>query len=99
MEKVILTSYPRSGTTLSRKYIENLTRIYTGSDCDVRRPLNRKLLEMGLAGEGTVDNWVWIVKSHYPERVGRCQFNVNKCVVIVRNPLDCFASLFNMMAT
>ena len=56
MEKVILTSYPRSGNTLSRKYIENLTRIYTGSDCDVRRPLNRKLLEMGLAGEGTVDN-------------------------------------------
>ena len=56
MEKVILTSYPRSGNTLSRKYIENLTRIYTGSDCDIRRPLNRKLLEMGLAGEGTVDN-------------------------------------------
>ena len=67
-EKVLLTSYPRSGNTLSRRYLETLSRIPTGSDCDTRRPLNKHLLEMGLTGEGQVDNTVWIVKSHYPER-------------------------------
>jgi hypothetical protein len=41
IEKVLLTSYPRSGNTLSRKYLETLTRIVTGSDCDTRRPLNK----------------------------------------------------------
>ncbi len=70
IEKILLTSYPRSGNTLSRSYLETISRIYTGSDCDTRRPLNRHLLEMGLVGEGTVDNKVWIVKSHFPERLG-----------------------------
>jgi len=31
-EKVILTSYPRSGNTLLRKYLEDITGIITGSD-------------------------------------------------------------------
>jgi hypothetical protein len=84
---------------LSRSYLETISKIFTGSDCDTRRPLNRHLLEMGLVGEGTVDNKVWIVKSHFPERLGRCEFSANKCIVVVRNPLDCFASLFNMIAT
>ena len=42
-EKIVLTSYPRSGNTLIRTYLEKLTRVYTGSDCDVRRPLNKQL--------------------------------------------------------
>lgn len=54
---------------------------------------------MGMKGEGTYDDSVWVVKSHYPERVGKEKFIVNKCIVVVRNPLDCFVSLFNMMAT
>jgi hypothetical protein len=35
VEKVLLTSYPRSGNTLIRSYFEKITKIYTGSDCDV----------------------------------------------------------------
>lgn len=31
-EKVILTSYPRSGNTLLRKYLEDITGVITGSD-------------------------------------------------------------------
>jgi hypothetical protein len=53
-----------------RKYIEKLTGIYTGSDCDIKRNLNRQLLEMGMKGEGTTGDKVLIVKSHYPERMG-----------------------------
>jgi len=41
IEKIILTSYPRSGNTLLRTYLEKITRVLTGSDCDIKRPLNR----------------------------------------------------------
>jgi len=61
--------------------------------------MNRKLLEMGLSGEGCIDDKVWVVKSHYPERIGRTFFKANKCIVIVRNPLDCIFSLFHMVGT
>ncbi len=54
---------------------------------------------MGMEGEGKIDNSVWIVKSHYPERLGHSQFNCSKCIVIVRSPIDCISSLFNMIAT
>ena len=54
---------------------------------------------MGLQGEGTLDESVWVVKTHYPERIGRVPFATNKCIVIVRNPLDSIFSLFNMVGT
>ena len=82
-----------------RAYLEQLTRIYTGSDCDVRRPMNQQLKDMGLRGEGQFDDSVWIVKTHFPERIGRRKFAANKCIVIVRNPLDAFYSLFHMIQT
>ena len=82
-----------------RKYMEEITGVLTGSDCDIKRRLNQDLLEMGLKAEGITNNKVWMVKSHYPERVGATLFNVNKCVLIVRNPLDAITSLFNMVAT
>lgn len=52
LEKIILTSYPRCGNTLLRTYLEQLTNIYTGSDCDLRRPMNKQLKDMGMQGEG-----------------------------------------------
>ena len=38
---IALTSYPRSGNTLVRTFIEKLTGVFTGSDCDRRRNLNK----------------------------------------------------------
>ena len=70
LEKVILTSYPRCGNTLLRTYLEQLTLIHTGSDCDLRRPMNKQLKDMGLQGEGQYGDRVWIVKTHFPERIG-----------------------------
>jgi len=35
-----------------RKYIEKIMSIYTGSDCDIKRNLNRQLFELGMKGEG-----------------------------------------------
>ena len=54
---------------------------------------------MGLEGESLTDEQVWIVKTHFPERAGAYEFHANKVIVVVRNPLDCIASLFNMVGT
>ena len=96
---MLLASYPRSGNTLIRSYIEKITGIITGSDHVIDLKLNRDLFELGMAGEGVIDETVWIVKSHYPERLGHTPLSINRCIVIVRSPLDSFWSFFNMMAT
>ena len=64
-----MTSYPRSGNTLLRAYLERIMGLVTGSDVDIKRQLNSTLLELGMIGEGLVDERVWIVKTHYPERI------------------------------
>lgn len=61
--------------------------------------LNQDLFELGMEGEGRIDDTVWIVKSHYPERLGHSPVKVNKCLLVVRSPIDCIWSLFNMMFT
>ena len=74
--------------------------IYTGSDCDVKRALNKQLKEMGMKGEGIMDRSVSIVKTHWPEREGEVgKIKVSKVILITRNPLDAIPSLFNMIAT
>ncbi len=98
-EKVLLASYPRSGNTLIRSYLEKITGIITGSDHVLGLKLNKDLFELGMQGEGKVDHTVWIVKTHYPERMGHSPLAVNKCLLLVRSPLDSIWSFFNMMAT
>jgi hypothetical protein len=39
-EKIAFTSYSRSGNTLLRKYLENITGVVTGSDGDLRHSLH-----------------------------------------------------------
>jgi hypothetical protein len=34
-----------------------------------------------------------------PERSGSVTFQAQKCIVVVRNPLDCMVSLWHMIAT
>jgi hypothetical protein len=98
-EKVILASYPRSGNTLIRSYIEKITKICTGSDHNTDLKLNKDLFELGMTGEGIIDDRVWVVKTHYPERLGHSPLKVNKCVLLVRSPIDSIWSFFNMMCT
>ena len=98
-DKVLLCSFPRSGNTLFRSYMEHVTRIITGSDCNRSRKLIRELIDLGMQGEGIVDERVWIVKTHFPERLGGAQIAVHKCLLVVRNPLDCIVSMYNMIAT
>jgi hypothetical protein len=94
-----MVSFPRSGNTLLRAYLEKITGLTSGSDCDITKKLNKDLMNMGLAGEGLVDKRVWVVKSHYPERYGKTKFYSERAILLVRNPLDCITSLFNMVCT
>ena len=94
-----MASYPRSGNTLLRAYLEKIMGLTSGSDCDILKKLNKDLMLMGLAGEGLVDKRVWIVKTHYPERYGKTKFYAERVLLLVRNPLDCMTSLFNMVCT
>lgn len=56
-------------------------------------------MDLGFVGEGLFDKRIQVVKTHYPERFGEHRFYAQKCILEVRNPLDCIASLFNMVAT
>lgn len=94
-----MASYPRSGNTLLRGYLEKIMGLCTGSDCDITKSLNVALMNMGLAGEGLVDKRVWVIKTHYPERYGKTRFGAERALILVRSPLDCMASLFNMVCT
>ena len=98
-DTVIMASYPRSGNTLLRAYLEKIMGLTSGSDCDILKKLNNDLMHMGLAGEGLVDKRVWIVNTHYPERYGKTKFYAERVLLLVRNPLDSMVSLFNMVCT
>ncbi len=94
-----MTSFPRSGNTMLRAILEKVMGIVTGSDCDITRKLNVALMDLGLVGEGLYDKRCWVVKTHYPERVGKDTFPSSKAILLVRSPLDCITSLFHMVAT
>lgn len=98
-EKVLLVSYPRSGNSYVRKLLEASTGIVTGSDSRPNRVLSASLLRFGYLGEGITDQSVWVVKSHFPERMGFIRFPVSRVVLLVRNPFDAIESYFHMAMT
>jgi hypothetical protein len=53
-----------------------------------------------MLGEEIVDERCWIVKTHYPMALPtQLPYFSNKIIVIVRNPLDVFPSLFGLAST
>lgn len=96
---MVMASFPRSGNTLLRGYLERIMGLVTGSDANVKCVLNQELLDLGLQGEGLVDKRVWVIKTHFPERFGKTRFGAERVILLVRNPLDCMTSLFHMVVT
>lgn len=82
-----------------RSTLEKVTGIVTGSDCNIQLKLNLELMERGLAGEGLVDERVWIIKTHYPERYMSSRYLANRVIMAVRSPLDAITSLFHMIGS
>lgn len=96
--KVAFCSFPRSGNTFLRKYIELLTGVITGADNTLS--INVALQMQGMMGEDIVDDTVWVVKSHSPWIMPDAPvFHANKNIVIVRNPLDTNLSWMHLVAT
>lgn len=95
--KVAFCSFPRSGNTFLRRYLELLTGIQTGSDCTLH--LSVTLQMQGMGGEHIADDTCWVVKSHSPWIMPEAPvFHSNKVVVIVRNPLDTNLSWLHLVA-
>ncbi len=82
-ERVLLLSYPRCGNSHLRLLLERETGVITGSDSRSNRNLAARLIRSGFKGEGIVDSSVWIVKSHFPERMGYVQVLPVKLTIIV----------------
>lgn len=82
-----------------RQLLELRTGLITGSDSRFNRTLPNSLLKCGYQGEGITDNSVWIVKSHYPERLGFMKFPFSRIILLVRNPFDALLSYFHMGMT
>ena len=89
-DRIVYQTWPRSGNTFLRKYIEMISGVPSGSDLHIMMPLNMQL--MGLVGEQACDDTVWIVKSHHPQRWRSIDFPINKYLICVRNPFDTLAS-------
>ena len=89
-------SFPRSGNTFIRKYVQLLTGVETGSDNWLH--WNVCLQMQGMKGEYIVDDTVFAVKSHFPWAMPPSA-KVNKMVVVVRNPLDTISSYVSLVST
>ena len=65
----------------------------------MRKKLNPDLIKRGLGGEGLVGKETWITKTHYPCTPSHKEYQIEKAVLIIRNPFDAVFSLFNFFFT
>lgn len=93
VSKVIYSSFPRSGSTFFRRYLESVTGVATGTPYSNQVLTNFALAALGFKGEGHhKESDVWFVKSHFPVQFKPSSVNANKAIVCVRNPLDIIVS-------
>lgn len=101
VNKVLYSSFPRSGSTFFRKYLESITGVATGTPYSNQIIIDFALAALGFKGEGHhKDEKTWFVKSHFPMQYRTpSSFTCNKAIVCVRNPLDIVISLLNINLT
>ena len=90
-----MTSFPRSGNSQIRKYIESITGIFTGSASPLETLLCSILQLHGFLGESIRDDRIIFEKTHYPGRCNNVVIETNRVLVIVRNPIDVLVSHYN----
>ena len=93
----MLPAHHRCGNSYTRKLIEQVTGVVTGTHQPNLISSNFSLAAQGLKGEVHYDDSVWVVKTHYPLPHSGMYPGLNKGVVaicLVRNPLDVIASHF-----
>ena len=83
----------RSGNTLSRKLMESISGVSTGSNYSIIPSINFALTVQGFKGENHHDNKVWILKTHFPYVYPFASvMSASRAFVLVRNPLDIIVS-------
>ena len=95
---VAFCSYPRSGNTMLRTFLESITGITTGSNFPFDL-VAVTLQIVGLKGEEITseDNTVWINKTHcLPWPIQNLSFRASKQFCLFRNPIDIMPSLLNL---
>jgi len=63
---VLFATFPRSGSSMMRKYFENISGIATGSDHILKHSLTVALQHVVSKGEGYITSDCWITKTHWP---------------------------------
>lgn len=102
--RVCFASWMRTGNTMTRKYIEAITGVHTGSDMPLI--ITNVMQSWGMAGEDHVcdDGSVWITKTHWPmpdpyKPFYETIFTMDRCFVITRNFIDVLPSMFLLFHT
>jgi hypothetical protein len=96
-DRVSIASFPRSGNTMMRLYLEKLTDLHTGSDMDSSEFFG-SVLKKEFKMEGDVEQT--FIKTHYPfTQNPKLKFNTNKIILIVREPCAVIDSCYNLMMT
>ena len=95
-ETVLLASFPGSGNSLLRHYLQSITKILTGSDDIINKDQIKNQNSDGFIGDGRTDNKVWMINSHFPFNKGNNKFSCHKCILLVREPIDCLFSTYNI---
>jgi hypothetical protein len=101
IDNVIFASFPRSGNSFTRKYLESILGVVTGSDNHTLMSLFTMETSLsGFKGEFIVDNKVWVNKTHFPIALPLAATHKgNKALVCVRDPFDAGVSVFNLIYT
>ena len=91
-------TFARSGNTFLRRFFETISGVETGASMNPVMTTMQYML--GMRGENIVDDRLWIIKSHHPKKLpGDLSFVSNKVICCVRNPLDVFPSLVQLINT
>ena len=103
IEKVAFSSFLRSGNTLTRKYLEEITGIVSGSIMHNKRVGNYTLFMPYFKAEGHYGDDQWVYKSHLPFTSNFTKtdevFPQTKSIFCVRNPFDVAPSLLQLRLT
>jgi thiol-disulfide isomerase/thioredoxin len=98
--QVYFASVMRSGNTLSRKLMESISGVSTGSNYNIIPSINMALTIQGFKAENHYDSKVWILKTHFPYILPYANImTAGRAVLLVRNPLDIIVSQFMMSTT
>ena len=95
--RIAFNSFPRSGNSFLRRFIEQTSGLSTGSTWGIHT--GTILQVAGFAGEAYTDDHVWVIKTMHPMILPSSggagsleSFKANKCFFCVRNPLDVIPS-------